>query len=458
MKRPMIPDPRRPEQFETPEQLFREIARMDRAYRRGGRYTGRTRRRLAGGILAVLAGAAAASAAVASTCTFCYTVTADGRQLACIRGQDTYVRAVEQVEEEVSSILQEAYTYPADARVSPAIAPREKLQTERALKDSLMETVEQIKEEYVLTVDGEPVAACEEREEIVRAIEQAKAAYTSQDTVDAYVSSQVDVSRDYLPVRAEVLDADALTARLTSPPEREAQSSDLSAEPSGEAEDPGGEPTLPLLEVRTVEEVSYCREIPAPVEEREDGNLLLGERLTIQEGIPGTETVTERISLRCGVEEARETVSVVTETEPVAAVVAVGTAQGAEGARGRFRWPCRGRVSSPFGTRRIFGSESRHTGTDIAAPAGTEIRAAADGTVIWAGGKGTYGNLVQVDHGNGFVTYYAHCSEILVREGDWVEQGQTVALVGSTGRSTGPHCHFEVRWQGEPLDPAACLP
>jgi len=78
--------------------------------------------------------------------------------------------------------------------------------------------------------------------------------------------------------------------------------------------------------------------------------------------------------------------------------------------------------------------------------------------VIWAGPKGTYGNLVKIDHGNGFTTYYAHCSELLVQEGDQVTQGQTIALVGSTGRSTGPHCHFELLWQDELLDPQLCLP
>ena len=96
-------------------------------------------------------------------------------------------------------------------------------------------------------------------------------------------------------------------------------------------------------------------------------------------------------------------------------------------------------------------------GLDIAAPNGTPIAASAGGQVIWAGPKGTYGNLVKIDHGNGFTTYYAHCSELLVQEGDQVTQGQTIALVGSTGRSTGPHCHFELLWQDELLNPQLCL-
>ena len=121
-------------------------------------------------------------------------------------------------------------------------------------------------------------------------------------------------------------------------------------------------------------------------------------------------------------------------------------------------WPVTGRITSPFGPRIIFGGEDFHRGLDIAVPLGTPIAAAAGGQVIWSGEKGSYGNLIQIDHGNGCVTYYAHCSELQAAVGDWVAQGQTIALVGSTGRSTGPHCHFEVLWQGERLDPQNCLP
>lgn len=130
----------------------------------------------------------------------------------------------------------------------------------------------------------------------------------------------------------------------------------------------------------------------------------------------------------------------------------------AERPAGQFQWPCEGFVTSPFGPRSLFGTDGFHRGTDIAAPLGTEIRAAAGGTVCFVGEKGTYGNLIQIDHGNGYVTCYAHCSALLADEGDWVEQGQAVALVGETGRATGPHCHFEIRLQGEPLDPETCLP
>ena len=226
--------------------------------------------------------------------------------------------------------------------------------------------------------------------------------------------------------------------------------------PEEEIPEESGE--LPIPFVTTLEVERSTRTVPAPVQEVEDHSLIPGESRVLREGSDGLEEVTERVTYRNGVEESRETVSVVTVADPVPQITAVGTGTGQEAAPGRFQWPCRGRVTSPFGDRELFGEDDFHRGTDIAVPLGTEIHAAANGTVSFAGEKGTYGNLVQIDHGNGYVTCYAHCSEISVTPGQWVDQGQTIALAGSTGRSTGPHCHFEIRWQGEPFDPQSCLP
>jgi len=98
-----------------------------------------------------------------------------------------------------------------------------------------------------------------------------------------------------------------------------------------------------------------------------------------------------------------------------------------------------------------------HEGIDIAATIGTPIHAAASGTVIHAGWLGGYGNLVVVDHGDGLATAYAHASAILVAVGQQVSQGDTLSLVGSTGNSTGPHLHFEVRVNGSAVDPLLYL-
>lgn len=122
---------------------------------------------------------------------------------------------------------------------------------------------------------------------------------------------------------------------------------------------------------------------------------------------------------------------------------------------GPFIRPVNGPIVSGFGYRvhPIFKRVKFHYGVDISAPSGTPIRAAADGVVVFAGWRRAYGNTVIIDHGNGLATLYAHCSRVLVSKGKVVKQGQVIALVGSTGLSTGPHLHFEVRRYGEPINP-----
>ena len=116
-------------------------------------------------------------------------------------------------------------------------------------------------------------------------------------------------------------------------------------------------------------------------------------------------------------------------------------------------------LSSSYGWRRnpVTGRAAMHEGLDFAAPPGTPILAASGGVVLEAKFHPGYGNLVEIDHGDGLITRYAHASTLLVRQGELVERGQPVARVGSSGRSTGPHLHFEVRLAGQPLDPRLFL-
>ena len=118
-------------------------------------------------------------------------------------------------------------------------------------------------------------------------------------------------------------------------------------------------------------------------------------------------------------------------------------------------WPAAGYVSSPYGLR--FDGTEFHQGIDIAADMGTPIVATADGVVTAAGWNGGYGNMVDVDHGGGIVTRYGHASAVAVTVGQQVRRGEVIAYVGSTGRSTGPHVHYEVRVDGQPVNPAGYL-
>lgn len=126
---------------------------------------------------------------------------------------------------------------------------------------------------------------------------------------------------------------------------------------------------------------------------------------------------------------------------------------------GAMIWPLDGPITSEFGwrTHPIFGTQRYHSGLDIGGDYGLPIVAAASGTVIHSGWISGYGYTVIIDHGGGITTLYGHNSSLSVDVGDVVSQGQTIALCGSTGNSTGPHCHFEVRENGEPVSPYGYL-
>jgi len=127
--------------------------------------------------------------------------------------------------------------------------------------------------------------------------------------------------------------------------------------------------------------------------------------------------------------------------------------------KGMLAAPVPGVVTSGFGPRKhpIFGTMRNHTGVDFSATSGTPVRASADGTVAVAGERGGYGVTVIVDHGNSLATLYGHLSRTAVAEGATVSRGQVIGYAGSTGYSTGPHLHFEVRVNGNPVDPLRYL-
>ena len=171
--------------------------------------------------------------------------------------------------------------------------------------------------------------------------------------------------------------------------------------------------------------------------------------------------VAEMESLSAAEESQLEGLILERERELEAQQRAAGIAGGTPsyGGSGTFSWPVTGTITSPFGWRSnpFGGSPEFHQGLDIAAPTGTTVTAAAAGTVIMAQWYGGYGNYILIDHGGGYSTGYGHLSAMYVASGQVVARGQAIGAVGSTGQSTGPHLHFEVRIAGKPVDPAPRL-
>ncbi len=208
---------------------------------------------------------------------------------------------------------------------------------------------------------------------------------------------------------------------------------------------------VPVLTVETMETAGYNLPIPYEITYENTTTLYKGQQTVKSMGSSGQQAVVAQIVRHNGIEVSRTVLSSEVLSQPVNQVVLVGTkATPKLVGTGSYRYPVRGaRLTSKFGRRwgRI------HSGIDLACSTGTKIGAADGGTVTFAGYKGSYGYLVIINHGGGRETYYAHCSKLFVKKGDKVYQGQHIANVGNTGRSTGPHVHFEVHVNGSAKNP-----
>lgn len=206
-----------------------------------------------------------------------------------------------------------------------------------------------------------------------------------------------------------------------------------------------------MLNVVTVERLKYTEKIHYKTEYRKDSDMYENEEKVVQSGENGKRVVVSRITRENGVETKRKELSSDIIKEPVTKIIVKGTKPLPKtAATGDLMMPVPGaQISSYFGWR--WGRN--HDGIDLAISEGTPIYAADGGTCTFADWYSGYGMYMTIDHGNGVVTHYAHCSKFYVKPGDKVYKGQAIAAVGNTGNSTGPHCHFEVYVNGALQDP-----
>ncbi len=216
---------------------------------------------------------------------------------------------------------------------------------------------------------------------------------------------------------------------------------------------------VPFLGVKVIRTETYEENIMYGTEQIVDNNYNTGYTKIISPGEYGINQITAEVTYVDGVVEETKVLSTTKIKDPVNQQLLVGGSrplqqipQSSTEGTFNFIWPTdAGHVSC--GWWGYYG----HNAIDIAAPAGTGIRASAGGTVITAGWKGSYGYCVMIDHGNGYVTLYAHNSTLYVRVGEKVEQGQLIAGMGRTGNATGNHCHFEIRLNGQFMNPEKYL-
>ena len=431
--------------------------------------------------------AAAVTAVVLVTATVytpSYVVTVNGLDLGTVTDPAVFERVVERVELRASDILGYDYTLNQDVEYTFALTQKDKISSVGTFENYLFNQIGEVMKSYVLKVDGKVIGAAADKADLDGMLEDLAAPYMTENTVSVEYVENVDISYQY--ISSDVLQdlvsmEEILTANTTGETTYEvvkgdtylgiAYANDMSLDELMALNPQASldrlmigdvltvKKTVPYLSIRTVDAVTYTEAIACPVEQVEDSTMYVGEKKVLTAGVPGEAQVSANVTYVNGYEEGREVTSSITLSEPTTEVVAVGTkARPKTMPTGSFQWPLSGRITSYFGYRSIFGSYSYHSGIDIATSYGKAIAAADGGTVIWSGYKGSYGNLVIIDHGNGVQSYYGHCSSLLVSAGDKVYKGQTIARVGSTGRSTGNHLHFEVKINGTSVNPLSYLP
>ncbi|BCV23935.1 M23 family metallopeptidase [Gelria sp. Kuro-4] len=435
----------------------------------------RGRRRLAAGAALVLLLAAFATALPLTQKA--WAVSVDGQVIGWTGDREATAAAVNEI------LARDGAGPGAAARVSYSPVPRYKvkLTPTEDMKEKLACSLLKLREAWQISVAGRPVVAVGSEEEARAVVTRVKAAFPpAPGAVLKKVALKEDVTFTPQLIKADqvrsVEEAAAYLLRGTDETRvyevkagdslwSIARAHDLHVADLQQA-NPGVTERLqlgqklnlvvprPYVTVVTQEEKTVSEAIPFAVETVKDSSLYTYEKKVKTPGEAGSKKVTYALVRENGQVRQEQVVTAVVEKEPVTQVVAVGTREPAVVGTGRYIWPLSrggGVVTSRFGQR---GGEF-HQGVDIAAPTGTPVLAADSGVVSLAGWNGGYGKCIIITHGNGSATLYGHLSQIFVREGQKVTKGKTIGLVGSTGRSTGSHLHFETMQGGAKKNPLA---
>ena len=442
----------------------------------------------AAGPVTFLAGSAAMAVALTITTLYSpsYAVTMDGELVGVVADADLVQQAIETVEARGTSLLGHDYQVEGELDYEFALTLRSNLSAEEDIQSYFYQQLDSVSGElrnYQIAVDGQVVGTVKDEDSLSQLLDGIKARYTSENTVSVDFLDEVSIepvydaenlmtlkemenallanqggSTTYTVVAGDTFNAIAY-ANDMSISDLEALNPGIDINRLMVGDVLNVKELTPLLSVQTVEEVTYTQAIECPIEEVENSSMYIGDTSVITRGVEGEEEVNATVTYINGQETARTINSTTTLREPTTTVMAVGTKEKPRTAStGSYQWPIYGRITSYFGGRYIFGSYSYHSGIDIAASYGAAVCAADDGTVTYACYKGSYGNLVIITHDNGTQTYYGHNSSLTVSVGDKVYKGQQVARAGSTGRSTGVHCHFEIRVGGTSVNTLSYLP
>ncbi|MGF7184044.1 murein DD-endopeptidase MepM/ murein hydrolase activator NlpD [Desulfitispora alkaliphila] len=416
-----------------------------------------------------------------------YAVVVDGEQVAVVNSEALLNQALADVAEDKAQEIGQSVKVASDLEVKEIKRERNTTDLEN-LREILADKLAYTTAAVAIVVDGEEKLVVENQEiaeelierlieeykpgedsdlelkdiEIVESIEFTDAEigigeFTEAEMAFNLLANGVEVVETY-----EVVSGDTLWTIARDNNMRVADLQEANPQLETELLSIGQELSLVKLEpmVNVVAELKQLRTEAIAFETtyQNNSNMYRGQNEVVQAGTRGEREVTYHVVQQNGRTMAREEVASTVVKEPQNRVVARGTktivASRGGGDVGRLGWPVNGTITSPFGPR----GGGYHHGLDIGARTGTSIRAADAGRVTFSGWRGAYGYMIEIDHGDGVSTRYAHNSANLVSVGDRVSRGQVIGRVGSTGRSTGPHVHFEVRVNGRAQNPINYLP
>ena len=433
------------------------------------------------------------SCALAGIILFCSfftigtTVSYDGQVLGRLASKSEAETVRKDLESITSRTLGETYTIDDSLlQYDSGWMLRQDIEDKAVYEDQLSDEIGLVTSAYCLYVNGERIGATPYEGALEELLDQLQKAASDEDTISCEFAEDVEIRQEYVPT-SEIMNlgyiAELLYSTKTAEVTYEVKKGDTWSQIAAKndmtsaellALNPGyninklqiGEvltlsASVPYLTMTVVKQERYLDDVSYNIEYTDSADLYQGDYKVTSKGEYGKADVMAKATYVNGEETERTILSSVTLKEPVTEYRLRGTkVRPTWMPTGSFRWPTSGRISSYFGGRKSPGGigSTNHKGIDIAVPRGTPIYAADGGTVTYSGWMSGYGYLVQIDHGNGYVTRYGHNSSLTVSVGQHVYKGQQVARAGSTGNSTGNHCHFEVRYNGVAKNPLNYLP
>ncbi len=450
-------------------------------------------------VVLTIGAVAACAIVIADGNDFSYgiSVTFKGESIGVVKDETVFNRAVSSICEKVENATGESYRVDVDPDFEVVVVTdMETFASEADIEEQIIaNSPELFREGTGLYINGELIAVTDYGDGVENVLQtiltDAKENYSAvleeagADNIEAQFTDSVELKDGLYPITAKMTFAQIkqlLTSVVSEEQLYTIQSGDSPKSIAAKFElklselyelNPGMEDSViyagdvivignevPYLQVQMTCTLSYEEETEIPVNYIETSAYYEGVTKVKKEGAAGIDRVTAQVTYVNGTETERVIISTETVKEPVTQDVYKGTKKGntLPTLSGSYIRPVEGgRISSPYGyrTHPVTGEkQSFHTGLDIAVAKNTPIHAAASGTIIFMGSSGNYGNLVKIDHGGGYVTYYAHCNSFAsgLKVGDKVEVGDTVAYVGMTGRATGYHVHFEIRYKNQAMN------